>query len=53
VKNNIIERSEHIGKISSDGIYKFRDLIFDKYGKEFLDLDDQSLISKKVIIKEK
>jgi len=53
VRNNIIERSEHIGKISSDGTYKFRDLIFDKYGKEFLDSEEHNLISKKIVIKDK
>jgi hypothetical protein len=36
VKNNIFERSNHIERISCDGIYKFRDIIYDKFGKGFM-----------------
>jgi len=35
-KNNIYEQSEYIGKSNPEGIYKFRNIVFEKYGKGFL-----------------
>ncbi len=39
-KNNIYEQSEFIGNTNSESIYKFRNIVFEKYGKGFLNGHD-------------
>jgi hypothetical protein len=45
-KNNIYEQSEFIGNTNSESIYKFRNIVFEKYGKGFL--NDHDLLKKGV-----